>query len=239
VSGKSATTLDTILDLSLYQHAEGYRFSLDAILLYSFVNLRDAKTIADLGAGSGVVGLLLARKYRQSNVILVELQKGLCRLAERNIKLNKLEDRVEARLADIRTLGGLHGLDAVVSNPPFRKPLTGRLSREDERAVARHELELTLAELARSAASLLKSRGRFYMVHLPERLADVVDILRQHKLEPKRIRFVHGRQGSEARIMLVEAVRHGGTGMKVESPLFVYKDDGKTYSDEVRRTYGE
>jgi tRNA1Val (adenine37-N6)-methyltransferase len=239
VSGQPATTLDTILDLSLYQHAEGYRFSLDAVLLYSFVTLRDARGIADLGAGSGVVGLLLAKKYSKAHVTLVELQKGLYRLVERNIKLNGLEGRVEAQLADIRTLGGLHGLDAAVSNPPFRKPLTGRLSREDERAVARHELELTLPELARAAASVLKSRGRFYLVHLPERLADVVDVLREHRLEPKRVRFVHGRRGSEARIMLIEAVRHGRAGIKVESPLFVYEDDGKTYSSEVRRIYEE
>ncbi len=231
------TTLDTIVDIKLYQHQEGYRFSLDAVLLYSFVNVRAAHSIADLGAGSGVVGLLLARKYPKAHVTLVELQKGLYRLAQKNIKLNGLDERVETRLADIREPMGLNGLDLVVSNPPFRRPGTGRLSIGDERAVARHEIELTLPDLARAAASALKSRGRFCLVHLPERLPDVVDTLRNHRLEPKRVRFVHGRRNSEARIMLLEAVRHGKAGMKVESPLVVYEDDGKTYTSDVCGMY--
>jgi tRNA1Val (adenine37-N6)-methyltransferase len=232
------TTLDTILDLRFHQHLDGYRFSMDAVLLADFVRARTVRNMADLGAGSGVVGILLARRYPKAEVTLVELQKGLHSLCERNIKENSLEDRVRALRADIRELAGeLTGLDLVVSNPPFRRPGSGLLSEGEEKIIARHEVALTLPELARAASGMLKARGRFCLVYLPERLADAVQTLRESRLEPKRVRFVHGRMGSEARIMLLEAVRQGRPGMKVEPPLIVYEDDGKTYTREVRRMY--
>jgi tRNA1Val (adenine37-N6)-methyltransferase len=232
------TTLDSILDIKVYQHREGYRFSMDAVLLYSFVNLKRVQRIVDLGAGSGVVGLLLAKKYSDASVTLVELQSGLFNLAKKNIRTNKLAHRVQALKADIRKLPeGLEGADLVVSNPPFRKPGTGRLSPGDERAVARHELKLTLKELAAAASGLLRHGGRFSIIYHPERLTELMDELRAVRLEPKRLRFVHGKVKSEAKIVLLEAVKGARRGLKVERPLFVYKDDG-TYSDEVARIYG-
>jgi tRNA1Val (adenine37-N6)-methyltransferase len=227
------TTLDSIRDIRLYQPKEGYRFSVDAVLLYSFVNLKKVERIVDLGAGSGVVGLLLARKYTESNVSLVELQEGLFKLSRKNIKLNGLEDRVEARKDDIRSLkwgAGEFGL--AVSNPPFRKPLTGRLSHDEERAVARHELKLKLDELLKTASRLLKNRGRFSLIYHPQRLSELLSGLRDADLEPKRMRFVHGKKKSEARMVLLDAVKNGRAGLKVEHPLFVYNEDG-TYSAEL------
>jgi tRNA1Val (adenine37-N6)-methyltransferase len=232
------TTLDSILDIRLYQPKEGYRFSLDAVLLYSFVNLKKAENIADLGAGSGVVGLLLARKYPEAKVTLMELQESLYKLAVKNIGLNGLRDRVGAIKSDIRDIDlEPGGFDLVVSNPPFRKPRTGLLSVDDERAVARHEIEMKLPELLRAASRLLKNRGRFVFIHHPLRLAELMRGLREAGLEPKRLRFVHGKRSSEAKMVLVEAVRHGREGLKVESPLFVYNDDG-TYTEELMAIYG-
>ncbi len=232
------TTLDSILDIKVYQHREGYRFSMDAVVLYSFVNLKRVGRIVDLGAGSGVVGLLLAKKYSDASVTLVELQEGLLKLAKKNIRTNKLANRVQAVKADIRKLPeGLEGSDLAVSNPPFRKPGTGRLSPGDERAVARHELKLTLKELVAAASGLLRHGGRFSIIYHPARLAELMDELRAVRLEPKRLRFVHGNVKSEAKIVLLEAVRGARRGLKVEKPLFVYKDDG-VYSDEVARIYG-
>jgi len=232
------TTLDSILDIKVYQHRRGYRFSMDAVLLSAFVDLKRAGRIADLGAGSGVVGLLLARRYPEARVVLVELQEGLYRLALKNINVNGLDGRVEARKADIRGLPvGLAGFDLVVSNPPFRKPGTGKLSPGDERAAARHELELTLPELARAASRMLKQRGRFCVIYHPERLVELIDEMRAAGLEPKRLRLVHGGAGSAAKMALLEAVKGGRGGLKIEAPLFVYREDG-SYSDEVARIYG-
>ena len=235
------TTLDGLRDVKVYQRKEGYRFSVDALLLYSFVNVTHVKDAVDLGAGSGVIGLLLARKYPGARVLLVELQQTLYRLAERNIALNDLSARVSVALMDISSVPEAYpamSCDLVVSNPPYRKPSSGRLSRGEERAVARHEVRLRLPQLAKAAGHLLKSRGRFCMIFHPERLVEMTDALRAEKLEPKRVRFVHNDKDSISKIVLVEAVKDSRAGLKVEKPLILYNSDG-SYTEEVRAMYEE
>lgn len=232
-------TLDGIRDLKLYQNRNGYRFSVDPLLLFSFVNVKHVKDSADLGAGSGIIGLLLAKAYPHSSVLLVELQESLYRLARKNIALNNLEHTVQAVLADIKDIRKdlkPMSCDLVISNPPFRKPKAGRISSAEERAVARHEIKLSLGELAKSASHLLRSRGRFFVIYHPERILEMVDTLRQNNLEPKRIRFVHNDADSESKIVLVEAVKEGRAGIKIEKPLLIYNRNG-SYSDEVKRMY--
>jgi tRNA1Val (adenine37-N6)-methyltransferase len=235
-------TLDTILDLQIYQHKSGYRFSADAVLLSSFVNIRRLGKIADLGAGSGIIGLLLAKKYRAAEIALIELQESLALLAGKNAVINGLEDRVRVVQADIRKLkpghGMLHKFDLVVSNPPFRKTKTGLISPLDERAMARHEIHLPIADLMKAAFSLLKHHGRLCIIHLPERLAEVMAAMRQHNLEPKRLRFVHSNLKSEAKMVLIEAVKEGKSGLLVERPLYLYDADGQ-YTDEMLEIYGK
>lgn len=233
-------TLDGIRDIKIYQNRYGYRFSIDALLLYSYVNIKHVKEIVDLGAGSGIIGLLLAKKYTRAKVLLIELQETLYRLAEKNTRLNGLEDRVNAVLFDIRDIKirlRPTSCDIVVSNPPFRKPGSGLISIAEEKAVARHEIKLRLKELAESAAYLLRARGRFFMIFHPERILEVVDMLRLKRLEPKRIRFVHSDIHTESKIVLVEAVKEGRAGIKIEKPLFIYSRKG-LYTDEVKEMYG-
>jgi len=235
------TTLDGIRDIKVYQNKQGYRFSVDAVLLYSFANMRYARKIADLGTGSGIIGLLLARKYPGADVTLVELQESLYRLAVRNIEINELDDRVRAVLCDVthvRDTFSYMSYDLVVSNPPFRKPATGRLSIGRERAIARHELALKFSDLAAAAAYLLKIKGRFFMIYHPERLIEVFEDLRRNRLEPKRIRFVHNDPAAESKIVLIEAVRDGKPGIKIEKPLYMYHEDG-SYTAEVSEMYGD
>jgi tRNA1Val (adenine37-N6)-methyltransferase len=128
--------------------------------------------------------------------------------------------------------------DMVVSNPPFRKPSTGRLSEGQERAVARHEIALKFSDLSLSASYLLKAKGRFFMIYHPGRLAEVFESLRSARLEPKRLRFVHNSQGAESKIVLIEAVRESRPGLKIEPPLFIYNPDG-SYTEEVSAMYGD
>lgn len=235
------TTLDGIRDIKVYQNKEGYRFSVDAVLLYTFADMRYARNITDLGTGSGIIGLLLARKYPKANITLVELQQSLYRLAVKNIAINNLDERVTALLSDIRHLKG-HcepvTQDLVVSNPPFRKPTTGKLSIGQERAIARHELALKIGELADAASYLLKAKGRFFMIYHPERLLEAVDALRLCRLEPKRVRFVHNDAGAESKIVLIEAVKEARPGIKIENPLLIYNTDG-SYTTEVSAMYGD
>jgi tRNA1Val (adenine37-N6)-methyltransferase len=148
---------------------------------------------------------------------------------------------VRAVLSDVKHLRDIFGYmsyDLVVSNPPFRKPATGRLSMGRERAIARHELALKFSDLADAAAYLLKSKGRFFMIYLPERLIEVFETLRRNRLEPKRIRFVHNDPGAESKIVLIEAVRDGKPGIKIERPLYIYREDG-SYTAEVSEMYGD
>ncbi|GAB4488323.1 MAG: methyltransferase [Thermodesulfovibrionales bacterium] len=238
---RSETTLDGLRDVRVYQYVDGYRFSVDALLLYAFVQMKDARTIVDLGAGSGIIGLLLARKYPKADVLLVELQEQLFLLASKSIRHNGLEDRVRAVNADIRGIRQRlepSSADLVVSNPPYRSAGTGRLSVGDEKAIARHELSVRLEDVVDAAAFVLKGKGRFAMIYLPERLIEVFELLRSRGLEPKRIRFVHNKISSVSKIVLVESVRDGRPGLRVERPLYLYGDNGE-YTPEVLEMYGK
>jgi tRNA1Val (adenine37-N6)-methyltransferase len=154
--------------------------------------------------------------------------------------LNGLEDRVSIVHSDIKKLkfgqDVLHSYDLVVSNPPFRKIKTGLVSPSDERAMARHEINLPIAALMKSSLSLLKHHGRLCIIHLPERLAEVMAAMRDYHLEPKRLRFVHTNLMSEAKMVLIEAVKEGRPGVLVETPLYMYTEDGE-YTAEMLRIY--
>jgi len=237
------TTLDSIRDIRLYQSRTGYRFSIDSLLLYDFVNLKKADYIADLGAGAGIIGILLAKKYPYSSITLFELQENLVKLAERNVLLNKLEDRVRVVKADLTELPmpnsshlALNIYDLAVSNPPFRMLKSGFMNIEEEKAIARHEIRLRLHELVDAASYLLKAKGRFCLIYHPCRLSYLMDTLNKRELEPKRLRFVHSTISSEAKMILTEAVKGGKGGLKVDKPLYIYKEDG-SYTDEIMNIY--
>jgi len=236
-------TLDSIRDIKLYQPRKGYRFSVDALLLYSFVNLRIARRIGDLGAGSGIVGILLAKKYPDAKVVLFEIQESLAALAEKNIALNFLEERIKVIKTDLRKIKTLypslvtsHQFDLLVSNPPFRRFKSGLISEGEEKAIARHEIKLKLHELIDAASYLLKAKGRFCMVYHPYRLSELTEIMKKKGLEPKRLRLVHSNKISEAKMILIEAVQGAKVGLKVDKPLYIYKEDG-AYTDELMEIY--
>lgn len=237
-------TLDSIRDIKIYQTKSGYRFSVDALLLYSFADVKTARKIADLGAGSGIVGILLAKKYHNADITLIEIQKSLAALAEKNIGLNSLEDRVKTVTADIREIKKCrsplitpHSFDIAVSNPPFRKEMSGRLNPGEEKAIARHEIKLKLPELVKAADYLLKPKGKFFFIHLPERLAEIIETL-SGKMEVKRLRLVHSDKNSEAKMVLVEAMKNSRKGMKVEKPLYIYTEKGE-YTEEMDHILGK
>ncbi len=235
-------TLDSIANIRLYQHKKGYRFSIDSIILADFVRLtKTTKNIVDLGAGSGIIGILIAKKYHHVNVRLVEIQRGLFELCQRNIKLNNLQNRVSCINADIRLIhtGNYNELqvqsaDIVISNPPFRRPETGLTSPSNEKAIARHEFILSLEELLQASSYLLKNKGRLFLIYHPYRLSELIYHLKAKKLEPKRIRFVHPKENKDANMVLIEAIKAGGVELKVQYPLIVYSDDG-SYTEEVQR----
>ena len=237
-------TLDSIkirdLEVQVYQSKTGYRFSLDALLLADFPDIRACKSILELGAGSGVVSLLLAKRYPKAKVLGVEIQERLHARAVRNADVNGLSDRVKFLHIDLTRIAKTlpHGAyDMVVSNPPFRKPTSGKISPDDERAVARHELTAGLREIVRAASAMLRFGGRLCMVYHPDRLAELFKRMSESGLEPKRLLFIHSHTDDPARMVLVEAVKGSATGLKILPPLFIYESHN-TYTAKMREFYG-
>ncbi|MCX7988759.1 MAG: methyltransferase [Thermodesulfovibrio sp.] len=228
-------TIDSIGNLKIYQPTEGYRFSVDAIILAHFVNLKRLNKAVDIGAGTGIIGIILAKKYPYSEITMVEIQQELVEMAKNNILLNNLESRVKVYCMDAKVFEE-KGFDLLVTNPPFRRPGTGKISPKEEKALARHELSLSVKDIAKIAQKILRHRGRLCMIHLPERLIDIIRIMSRYNLEVKRLRFVHSNISTEAKMVLIEAVKGGRISLKVEPPLFIYEKD-REYTEEMRRLY--
>lgn len=232
----SEETIDSIRDIKIIQAKDGYRFSIDAVLLENFISAKRLHKGVELGAGSGIISILLASRLKGPKIIAAEVQGPLAERARRNVSLNNLDDRIEIVANDMRALKKMfpaNTFDFVFSNPPFRKPKTGRLSKYEERAVARHEIEITLPDLIKTASYLLKHSGRFYLIYHPFRLAELVELLRKARLEPKRMRFVHSKEGDEAKMVLIEAVKGSGTWLKIDPPLYLY-EKGNDYTSEMK-----
>ena len=210
--------------LRIIQKRRGYRYSVDALLLAEFAQVDKGDVIIDLGTGCGILPLLLCQKGEPERVIGVEVQEELFRLAMRNIQINSLSHLIEIVNKDIRNLKGefrAGSFDLAVSNPPFRPPTWGRISRETQRAIARHEIAITLPELVETAQYLLKVGGRLSLVYPVVRLADLIYQLRSLGLEPKTLQLVHHRRGEEASLALLEAVKGAGVELKVLPPKII------------------
>lgn len=219
-------TLDTFLDgkVKVLQKRQGYRFSVDAVLLGGFIRLRKGEKAIDLGTGCGILPLLLSQTTEGTTFVGVEIQKGLVELAKRNVALNHLENRITIVHQDLRNLstefppGAFH---VAFSNPPYRRRFSGRTNPSTEKAVARHEIEATLDDLISIISFLLASKGRCYLIYPASRAIDLMVLLRKNQLEPKRVRWVHPRPDREARWVLVEALKTSGVELHVIPPLFL------------------
>lgn len=236
-------TLDSIRDIRLYQPRSGYRFSVDSLLLFNFINLKRVERIADLGAGSGIIGILLAKKYNESTVSLFEIQPALLESARRNIEINSLQERVEALNVDMKEIPSFYpslksSFDIVASNPPFRKMKSGRINPYEGKAIARHEIAIDLQGLVTVSEFLLRPGGRLFIIYHPSRLSEVVIAFRKKGIEVKRLQFIHSNIFTEAKMVLVEGVRGGRTGLKVEKPFFIYNENGE-YTGEMKSVYGD
>lgn len=234
------TTLDSIRDILIVQSRRGYRFSVDALILEHFVSPKHSPQILELGAGSGIISLLLAKRINSAKIVAVEIQEKLAAYARENVRLNRLDKQVEIVRADIRELCGVfspNSFDILVANPPFRNVRSGRMSPDQEKAVARHEVCISLGEIVKAASCLLGSLGKLYMVYHPFRMVELIRLLHRSGLEPKRLRFVHSRQNEEAKMVLVESVKGAGPWLKVDSPLCIYGDDNQ-YTEEMKGIYG-
>lgn len=224
--------------LKLIQHPEEFCFSLDAVLLAHFASVRPNSNVADLGTGTGVVGLLLLALGAKT-VTGIELNAVMADMAARSAQLNNLTDRLRIINGDLRQVQELlpgGGFELVVANPPYRPVGGGYINPNDRVARARHELTASLSDVVAAARYLVKYRGRFAMVHLPERLAEITVAMCQAGIEPKRLRFVYPRLDKKPNMVLIEGVRGAKPGIEVLPPLLVYTKD-ENYSEEIMKLY--
>ena len=226
--------------LKIIQNSKCFCFGIDAVLLANFAQAADGETVADLGTGTGIIPILMAGKTCASMITGIEIQDDMVEMARRSVALNRLEHRIEILSGDIRNLPSIFKnkrYDAVTVNPPYMIPGRGLVNPEEAIAIARHELKCSLSDILAAAAIILKPGGRFYMVHRPERLADIMCEMRNHKVEPKLMRMVHPSAGRSPNLVLVHGVKGGNSFLKVMPPLYVYNDNG-CYTDEINTIYG-
>ena len=224
------------------QHRKGYRFSIDAVLLAHFSKINNRDRVLELGAGCGIISLALAYRNPSAVITAVEIQPQLVSLIRDNVSGNGYDDRIKVQAGDFRAACEdlpADTFDVVVSNPPYRPPGTGRLAHGDERATARQELHGGLDSFAKAAFLYLRERGRVAIVFPADRVASLLRVLSSHRLEPKRLRVVHGYPDGSGRLVLVEAVKLGGEGLMVMPPLYIYERQGGEYTDEVAAMYAE
>jgi tRNA1Val (adenine37-N6)-methyltransferase len=230
-------TLDTFFDgrLQILQKKKGYRFSIDAVLLGQFSRIRKNEKVIDLGTGCGILPLLLSQNTKAHSFVGVEIQKELAELANKNVRLNHLEDRVWILQKDFRELKEAFppgSFDVVLSNPPYRKYRTGRVNPAMDKAIARHEIKGTLEDLISIASYLLPPKGRCYLIFPALRTIDLLVVLRSQKLEPKRLQFVHPHVGEEAKFILSESIKDSGVELKVIDPLILPGDESGCLSTD-------
>ncbi|MDO4326689.1 MAG: tRNA1(Val) (adenine(37)-N6)-methyltransferase [bacterium] len=227
-------------NLKIIQKTDGFCFGMDAVLLSGFAAVKSGEEVLDLGTGTGIIPILLSAKTEGRRFTGLEIQPEMAQMASRSVQLNQIEDRVQIVQGDIREALQIFrraSFDVITSNPPYMNDTHGLKNPDVPKAIARHEVCCTLDDVVRAAAGLLKPGGRFYMVHRPRRLNEIMGTLTAYKLEPKRMKMVHPFVDKEANMVMIEAVRSGKPMMKVEAPVIVYQEPG-VYTDEIYSVYG-
>jgi tRNA1Val (adenine37-N6)-methyltransferase len=225
--------------LRIRQQQPGYRFSIDAVLLAYHARPRPGDRVLDLGTGCGIIPLIMAYRSPQISVYGIEVQEKLSDLARFNVSDNHMETQVTILREDMKSLKStmISGLvDLVVSNPPYRRSHSGRLNPDHQRALARHEIAVTLSDLIATTKRMLRTAGRFVTIYSAERAAELLALMRSASIEPKILRSIHSNRQSDAKLILVEGKKDGRTGIRIESSLILYDEDGN-YTDEVEKMF--
>ena len=226
--------------LYVIQNPEKFCFGMDAVLLSGFAKAKEGDHVIDLGTGTGIIPILMEAKTKASNLVGLEIQPESADMAQRSVELNHLEKKIRIVTGDIREASSIFGaatFDVVTSNPPYMTEHHGITNEKSPKAIARHELLCTLEDVICQAAKLLRPGGSFYMVHRPFRLVDIMVLMREYHLEPKRMKLVYPYIDKDPNMVLIEGLRGGRPRMTVEKPLIVYKEPG-VYTDEIYEIYG-
>lgn len=224
----------------IIQNPNKFCFGMDAVLLSGFAKVKQNETCLDLGTGTGIIPILLEAKTPGKQFVGLEIQEESAHMARRSVLLNKQEKKVQIVTGDIKEASSIFGaasFDVVTSNPPYMTNQHGLQNPDLPKAIARHEVLCTLEDVVREASRVLKSNGRFYMVHRPFRLVEIISCMTKYKLEPKRMKLVYPYVDKEPNMVLIEAIKGAKSMVKVEAPLIVYKEPN-VYTDEIYDIYG-
>ena len=227
-------------NMKIIQRKDMFNFSLDTVLLANFCTInKDLNCIVDFGTNNAAIPLLLSKRTVKP-IIGIEIQEDAVVLARKNVELNQLNNQIEIIRDDIKNyVKNGKKTKLVVCNPPFFKVgEKSNLNENEYLQIARHEIKISLEEIVRSASMILDNKGRFAMVHRPDRMIEIINCMQKYDIEPKRIRFVYPKFGKESHIFLIEGMYKGNKGIKIEQPLYAHEEDG-SYSKEVRKMFGE
>lgn len=228
-------------DLKLIQNPSGFCYGIDAVLLARFCEAKTGWRAVDLGTGTGIIPLLLAKSAQFSEIFGIEIQPKVANMAQRSVWLNRLQDIVKILNIDLNDAGSYlkeNSFDVVLSNPPYIAKNDGLKNLNSAKALSRHEIKASLEDIILTAKKLLKPNGHFYLVHRPHRIVDILYFCRQYRLEPKKIRFIHPKKNKKPNIVLLHCVKYGKAELKFMDPLYVYEDNGH-YTQEIYNIYGE
>ena len=224
----------------IIQNPERFCFGMDAVLLSGFARAKKQERCLDLGCGNGIIPILMEAKTEGKHFTGLEIQPESADMARRSVALNGLQDRIDIVEGDIKDASKIFGASSfhvVTTNPPYMPAQHGLTNLYEAKTIARHEVLCNLEDIIRESARLLMPGGRFYMVHRPFRLAEIISLMVQYRMEPKRMRLVYPYVDREPNMVLIEGLRGGKSRMTVEKPLIVYKEPGK-YTDEIYDVYG-
>lgn len=228
--------------LKIIQNTKGFCFGIDSVILSDFAkNIKKGSKVVDLGTGTGIIGLLLCKKTELKEIVGVEIQKEVTEMANRSIKLNKLEDKFKILNTDINKtfedkLLEKNKFDVVVMNPPYKEKGTGKINEVDSKIISRHEVKATLSDFIKVASNLLKDKGEIYIVHKPERMPDIIQKMRENKIEPKEIKTVYSNKKTEASLILIKGIKGANKFFKILEPLYIYEENGE-YTKEIKEIY--
>ena len=236
-------TLDEILNggLRIFQNKKGYRFSIDSILLAHFASLKQRTRFMDIGCGSGVILLILAKRFPGTKCVGLEIQESFAALARKNCHLNNLEKRAEivhGSAHNIKNIFQERSFDSVIFNPPYRKLHSGRINPLEEKAIARHEIKGSLKDFLAAAKYLLKPSGTVFTIYPAKRLVELVYLFRINGIEPKRMKLVFSDFSSDAEFTLVEGRKGSREELKLEPPILIY-DKHRNYTKEMSAIFNE
>lgn len=224
-------------NLKIIQNSKWFCFGIDSIILSNFAKeMHKNSKVLDLGTGNGILAILVSEKVENSKIIGIEVQEEVADMAKRSVELNNLEQKITIINSNIKEIKYNNEFDAVITNPPYKETNTGLMNENQVKLISRHEIKGTLEDFIRKSSEALKDRGSLYMVNRPERIIDIFEYCRKYKLEPKKLQMVYSKIGGKPNLILVKAVKNANKYLKVEKPLYIYKENGE-YTDEILEIY--